>query len=100
MSTLANLIIVAVATLLFVADRLRIRRGKNLNQNDRCARCGAVLLEPAGRVTIGGGPYAAWRGVVCSKCYAFVKVQERIAWSLLVVLLVAVLIFAWWAKQQ
>jgi len=99
-SPLANLIIVAAATLLFIADRLRIRRGKNLNENDRCARCGALLLEPGGRVTIGGGPYAAWRGVVCSKCYAYVKVQERIVWSLLAVLLVAVLVFAWWVKQQ
>lgn len=97
-SPLANLIIVAAATLLFVIDRLRIRRGKKLNEGDRCARCGGAIDEPGLRALIAGGPYAPWRGYVCTKCFVRAKLEERVLWSLAAAALVALLLLWWWSS--
>jgi hypothetical protein len=90
--------IVAVTALVFFFDRRRRKRAERLNQNGRCARCETALFEPGHLIAISGGR-AAWRGRVCERCYAVVKLQERIVWSLIASGVVAVLVLWWWSAQ-
>ena len=95
----ATLVIVVATAILFFFDRRRRKRGERLNQSGRCARCGAVLVEPAPRIPIAGGPFAVWKGRVCFRCHAFVTLQERIVWSLIAAGVVAALVLVWWSAH-
>jgi DNA-directed RNA polymerase subunit RPC12/RpoP len=90
-----TLVIVIVATVLMVVDHRRMKRARTLNEEGRCARCGSVLVGPAHRVPIAGGPRFVRTGYVCDACEAKVKIQERIVWSLLVAGVVFVLLLEW-----
>jgi hypothetical protein len=90
-----SLIIILIATILFVLDRRRHARAVSLNQSCRCARCGVELTEPAHRVQVSGGPRFAETGFVCDGCYGTVRLHEKLFWMLLAAALVAVIVLEW-----
>ena len=90
-----SLIIILIATILFVLDRRRHSRAVARNQEGRCARCGEILTEPAHRVQVSGGPRSVETGFVCGRCYAAVKLRERIVWLLIAAAVVAVVLLEW-----
>jgi hypothetical protein len=91
----ATLAIVAVVTVLTLADRRRLKRARLLNEEGRCARCGAVLVGPAHRVPIAGGPRFVSTAYACDDCRAAVRRREWLVWSFLGAVLVVVLFLEW-----
>jgi hypothetical protein len=90
-----TLVIIIVATVLMLVDHRRLKRARARNEEGRCARCGNVLVGPAHRVPVAGGPRFVRTGYVCDACEAKVKLQERIVWSLLAATIVIVLVMEW-----
>src|SRR5262250_3465583 len=93
----ATLAMVAVASIVFFFDRRRRKRAVRLNRDGRCARCENALFGPGHLVSIFGR--SAWRGRVCERCYAVLRLQERIVWSLIAGGLVVVLVLWWWSAH-
>lgn len=93
--TWPSLIIILIASILFVLDRRRHSRAVALNREGRCARCGVELTEPAHRVQVSGGPRSVETGFVCNRCYGTVKLHERIRWAFIAAAVVAVLLLEW-----
>jgi hypothetical protein len=88
------IIIAAVAVIMYF-DRRRQRRADRLNEQGRCARCGAPLLGMGHRAPVSGGPRFVHTGQVCDACYLVVRRHERIVWGLLALALVTSLVLAW-----
>ena len=91
-----SLVIILAASILFVLDRRRHARAMSRNEEGHCARCGVELTGPARRVQVSGGPRSVETGFVCDRCYAAVKLREKIVWLLLAAAVVAVLLLEWW----
>ncbi len=65
----------------------------------RCAKCGEVLTGPGHRIQISVGRRSIETGIVCDRCYAAVRLRERILWLLLAAA-VAVVLFSEWLRRH
>jgi hypothetical protein len=91
----ATLVLVAIATALFIFDRHRLKRARQRNLEGRCARCGAFLVGTPHRAPVAGGPRFVSTAFVCDACHRRVKVAEWVIWVLLAAAIVVVLFLEW-----
>jgi len=94
-SPLANVVIVAIGTSIFLFEWRLGRRAARLNREGRCARCGEVMVTPAARIWISGGPTGIWMGWVCARCLAKSKIQEKIMWAVGTVVVIGLIVLLW-----